>query len=341
QFLSSLRRYLSNPLEFQVLVVAEAKKDPIALIVYSIKAQDRVEIPLFRVRKHSLSRTIASHLVLNAISYANQNDAQLIRVTEMYLESEIVDALRAHYFVQINQQWTKISLQIFATVSEVLSYLSGLRTKYQDESEYLFESQNSLDRAFSCNETGNLFEFEKIFWPIKLLDANIPTFVVAIQPYWAMNLFDEPLGKQDIFGSKPELAFNRENVYYRSAHQKILTSPGRVLWYVTGGKGYQNIMSLRACSHLDQVTIGTPKELFRQFKRLGIYQFSDLLKITKNDLTQNIMAFRFSGTQLFARPIQWEKLKKILDRDGPIQSPLRIDQETFANIYQTAFNGEA
>ncbi|HNB53943.1 MAG TPA: GNAT family N-acetyltransferase, partial [Anaerolineales bacterium] len=104
QFLSSLRRYLSNPLEFQVLVVAEPNKDPVALIVYSIKAHNRVEIPLFRVRKHTLSGTIASHLVLNAISYANQNDAQLIRVTERYLEGEIVDALRAHYFVQINQQ---------------------------------------------------------------------------------------------------------------------------------------------------------------------------------------------------------------------------------------------
>ena len=340
QFLSNLRKFLSDPHKYQVLVVTEAPDEPLALIVYSTKTHHQLEVPMFRVKKHPLAKTIAVHLVLQAISEAAKDNRQMIRVTDAALQAVIINALKVNYFTLIDNCWAKISLQTAITVVDVISYLSSLASRFPGESAFIAELRQSLESAYEGSNIGQLFEFEKILWPLKLLDANIPTFIVPIQPLWAMHLFDEPLGRQTLFGAKPELALNRENVYYRSAHQRNLHAPARILWYISDGKGYQNVKAMRACSHLENVEIGRPKELFRQFKRLGIFKFKDLMAVAGQDITKEIMAFRFSGTQLFERPVSWKHLQTILERQSPIQSPLRINQDTFAKIYHAAFHGD-
>ena len=61
-------------------------------------------------------------------------------------------------------------------------------------------------------------DIERFIFPAKITDSEITTFIIPIQPRWAAYLFDEHLGNQMLalpgFGSKPELAFNREAVYY-------------------------------------------------------------------------------------------------------------------------------
>jgi len=340
QFLSNLRKYLSDPHKYQVLVVAEAPNKPLALIIYSTKTNNQMEVPMFRVKQHPLAKTIAVHLVLQAIFEAAKDNRQVIRVTDTAFEIVTIDALQANYFTLMDNCWVKITIQTAMTVADAISYLSLLASRFPQESTFIAELRQSLESANAEGNIGRLFEFEKILWPLKLLDANIPTFIVPIQPLWAMHLFDESLGRQTLFGAKPELALNRENVYYRSAHQRNLHAPARILWYITDGKGYQNVKAMRACSHLENVEIGCPKELFRQFKRLGVFKFKDLMAVADQDITKDIMAFRFSGTQLFERPVSWKHLQTILERQSPIQSPLKINQDTFAKIYHAAFHGD-
>jgi len=64
------------------------------------------------------------------------------------------------------------------------------------------------------------------------------------------------------------------------------------------------------------------------------------MDIADQDITKDIMAFQFSGTQLFEKPVLWKNLQTILGGQGPIQSPLRINQATFAKIYHAAFHGD-
>ena len=77
-----------------------------------------------------------------------------------------------------------------------------------------------------------MLDLEKGLWPLKIRELNIPTFIVPIRPEWAMHLFDEDIAKQDLFGGEPSLILNAENIYYRASVPKVLTAPGRILWYV-------------------------------------------------------------------------------------------------------------
>lgn len=156
-------------------------------------------------------------------------------------------------------------------------------------------------------------------------------------PEWAENLFDEELAKQDIFGAKKELALRREVVYYRSAKNSGgLTAPGRILWYVSQGKKpghYYQAKAIRACSRLDEIIIDTPKNLFQQFRRLGIYSFNDVLKTANNDLGKKVMAIKFSDTEIFSDPIAFDDIQSILEKKITLQSPYKISSKYFGRLY--------
>lgn len=95
-------------------------------------------------------------------------------------------------------------------------------------------------------------------------------------------------------------------------------------------------MRIRACSRLDEVFIDKPKKLFGQFRRLGVYQWHHVYKVANRDINQEIMALRFSDTELFTSPIKWADVQSILKRaDCPSQlmSPYRIPNNVFAELY--------
>jgi len=139
--------------------------------------------------------------------------------------------------------------------------------------------------------------------PAKITDADIPAFIVPVRAEWAMSLFDSEIASQDLFGAvKPGLMFNTENVYYRSARPKVLSAPARILWYVKKGD-YHGVMSIRACSYLNEVVIDKPKTLYSRFQGLGVYEWKDVFELAGGNPDQKIMAFRFSNTELFDEPI--------------------------------------
>jgi len=125
---------------------------------------------------------------------------------------------------------------------------------------------------------------KKLYGLQKIVDIEIPSFIVPIRPKWAMHLFDEGLANQTLFGSSPELSFNRENVYYRAKHPKVVLAPARILWYVSKDKRFPDSMHIRAYSYLDECIINKPRELFRRFRRLGVYKWGDVFKVAKNNI---------------------------------------------------------
>ncbi|NJL10370.1 MAG: hypothetical protein HC908_09950 [Calothrix sp. SM1_7_51] len=153
---------------------------------------------------------------------------------------------------------------------------------------------------------------------------------------WAEDLFDEELAKQNLFGARKELALKREIVYYcKVKNFEVLKAPGRILWYVSQGKqaGYHQVKAIRACSRLDEVIIDTPKSLFTQFRRLGVYSFQDVLKAANNKLENKIMAIKFSDTEMFNTPIYFQDVQKILDNHFTFQSPYKINAKQFYQLY--------
>ena len=164
-------------------------------------------------------------------------------------------------------------------------------------------------------------------------------FSQRIRPEWSKELFDEEFASGTLYGSKEELGLSRENVYYRSKHAAGgIKAPGRVLWYVSEDKRFPGSSSIRACSRLDQVVVDKPKELFRRFKRLGVYAWKHVFDIAKRNIDNEIMALIFGDTELFERPIYLPELRRVLQAHGcktQLQSPTSVSAEVFDTLYKT------
>jgi ribosomal protein S18 acetylase RimI-like enzyme/predicted nucleic acid-binding protein len=338
EFRQRLQPCLADPHIFETNVIQRAKQ-PLALIVYGRQTEHELEIPLFRILQDSLSATLARYLVLNIILVSSGEGRTLTRITDARLSDDVIDALQENGFIFTNGIWIKASLPVVETAEELASRLASLSNHFPQTSQYFQEMINLVNTAHSAGNIQMLLKAERSLWPAKITDIDIPAFVVPIWPEWAMHLFDPHIASQDLFGAEPNLIFRVENVYYRTSHRKVLSAPARILWYVSKGKGkYQGTMSIRACSYLDEVVVDKPKVLFSRFRRLGIYRWEDVYRVAKERIDQEIMAFRFSRTEVFNTPIHRDNLQKIWeDETGGnfhIQGPISIPNQRFFRLYQ-------
>jgi hypothetical protein len=256
-----------------------------------------------------------------------------------YLDDDILQALSADGFVSDSTGWVKLAPAVAETRSGLLGHLQSIATTHG-------ELMPQVERfSLALGGDGELplataVDIERLLWPAKIVDAAIPTFLIPIQPVWAQELFDTKLSDQTLFGALKRLTLNREGVYYRARRPPVLSAPGRILWYVSRDKAgaIQDTSAIRACSRLEEVVVGKPKELFRQFRRLGIYEWKHVLKVARGSEEQPLMAVRFSDTELFATPISLKELRSTyaaLGKGLMLQSPSRVaPPELFAQLYR-------
>ena len=311
---------------------------PVALIVYSRENQHELSVPILRVNYKSLSETLTRHIVWRTINLAVSEGRNFTRITESQIDDFIVRVIQDAGFYSIDGNWIKINSKITKSTIEVSEHLINISLDLTDE-------YKSICRRFSDNLRSNemanpefVFDLEKLLYPTKIVDTNIPNFVIPIKPNWAKELFDEELAKESLFDvSKSELALNWESVYYRSTKSTPVNFayPARILWYISSDKdgAYTRKKSkICACSTLDEVAIGNPKELYLKFQRLGIFKREDIESISK-DSRNEIMAIRFSNTEIFKNPISLDKIHEFLEKKGQIQSPRLVANEAFLKIY--------
>ncbi len=175
-----------------------------------------------------------------------------------------------------------------------------------------------------------------------LIDSTLPNFIVPIKPIWAEALFDEKLANQSCLAgleSSLELALRRECVFYRKVKNSHgVHAPGRILWYITKDKrSYCNeqIQAIRACSRLDEIVVDKPKNIYKQFKRLGVYTYNDVLGCANDDKKANVMALKFSDTELFNTPIYLTDIQSMLGwkSSSSVLSPYKISNKDFFDLY--------
>jgi hypothetical protein len=158
-------------------------------------------------------------------------------------------------------------------------------------------------------------------------------------------MFDHGLAELTLFGANPNLVLNCENIYYRAARPAVMTAPARVLWYVSDDAAYPQSKAVRACSLVEEVVVGKPKDLFRRFRRIGVYEWKDIYALAECDIDTDIMAFRFTKTQPLRRPIPWARLQDILRREtgraNPLLSPVLIPEGCFLQIYRQGMSDDA
>ncbi len=339
-----LREVLAAPERYETVCIRHAGV-LVAAYVIDRSTKGRLTVPFFGVAGSSLGRTAARHYGDSLVMTANREGRRVVEVHPAGLRAE--EALADLSFSKEGDVWVKLTLP-FALPAEGVANAVGDLASSDPPAAPLARRIAAELRAVGQTPgiaRARAVDVERALWPAKITSTGLPCFLVPIQPRWAKELFDRELAEGTLFGANPKLVLNSENVYYRSARPEIVTAPARLLWYVSEDRAFPQSMAVRACSYIDEVVVAPPKELFRRFRRLGVYEWKDVYTVAKMDVTTEIMAFRFSKTELFAAPIEWPVLQDVLRKHrgkrSQIQSPIAISESCFFDLYRRGVCADA
>ena len=312
QFAAKLGALLCN--RDTAVIAAQADSAPLFLITHR-QAATRCEIPILRCNRTALAATALRHALLQIIADTAKLGGRPIVIRDTLLSEEVQSILHELGFRIGVDGWEKITLRFLGDASTLATVLKSMGQP-----------------AIPDNVPGT--EIEARYWPAKVIDAGVETWAVPIRATWATALFETTFADEQLFRPKRELILSRENVYYSAAIQSGMEGgTGRLLWYVSKDAHQPGSQSIRACSRLLEVRRGAAKVLFNEFRRLGIFEWRDILAMAGDDPTKEILALRFADTELFdySFPGAQAKALGILNN---FTSPVKVPEPAFAEIYR-------
>ena len=223
--------------------------DPVVLRVLTYTSPKALTISLGRVATSRDRLLFGRFLISDVVYRALRMNLDLVRVESSALPPGLLQGLSEMGFTRSLEGFVKFCL-----------------AQYLDRQGMLSEAAKQCPECVDNYRNLTDLELERSFSPsISAIDQNY--LVIPIRPGYALNLFDRQHSAYDLFGGNPDVLLRWSNVYYRAATlRRMLRGPGRILWYVSGGP-----REIVAISHLDEVVVDTPKELFRRFKRYGTW----------------------------------------------------------------------
>jgi GNAT superfamily N-acetyltransferase len=132
----------------------------------------------------------------------------------------------------------------------------------------------------------------------------------------------------------PSLEVDRIVPHLRASNISFC-APGLILWYVSQGNEKLGSMEVKACSRLREVVKAGPKQLFKRFRRLGVYAWKDIYSLADSKVESELTALRFSHTERFLNP-QSVAMLSTLGVPPPYPGPRPITHSTFVSIYNQA-----
>jgi predicted nucleic acid-binding protein len=331
-FQKIIRDSLSFPNDFELVTISK-NDNLLAFIIFDRTSENKLRIPVFRFLNNDLKTTLSKHLLFKMILTSISEKRTIIEITEKYLDNVIVTNIQEARFVEIDKTWYKINLNGTFDLNDINQKIKDepLTKKVIQKIDQIIGDIDDDEKYFKK------YHYERYLSPIKIKDLEIPSYIVPIKPKWAEELFnDKSKEKLPLFEPKYEILLNQENVYYRSSTPRILNVPARILWYVSENKFKNEKGSIIATSYVDEVFIDQPKKLFKQFEKLGIYKWKHIAQTAgeKNKL----MAFVFSGTELFKNPISLKKICIYFDflenKKFMLIAPRKIKNETYLAFYK-------
>lgn len=337
-FLEQLRKVLAAPDATVCEWVAGPEGEALALTARTATAAGELHVPMLRVAPGPLAPTLARHLLFHCLKQAVKQGCHALWITDRFLDSATRQAIRMDPFMETQEGWLRLCISRTATAVELLQQLGELTSRLDVAPDALRSYISKISPEELSQNPRLAADFERMFWPAKIADAQIPTYIVPIQPHWAQHLFDEQMAAHDLFGARLDLALNREAAYYRADSPPRLVSPARILWYVSKDKKsrFGGTAHLRACSRLEDVVVDTPKALFRRFRRLGVYEWKHVLETARGKLDGKLMALQFCDSEALRSPVAWEQMQAVLKEVGvrtQLQSPTKIPPEAFVRLY--------
>ena len=292
--------------------------EPIALLGFSYASPSTLTVSLCRVARSVRSYSLRRFPMVESINRAVTKSLDMLKVEDFAVSLDLLPNLSEMGFTRCPGGFVRFCFTRYLEQDKALSKIVRLVPDCADN----YKNMSGLELERSCS-------------PL-ISDAAQNYFLISIRPGFARNLVDRRLSSSDMFGGDPDVLLRWSNVYYRAAsHHKMLTAPGRILWYVSG-----NSKEIAAVSHLDEVVLDRPKELFRKFRRYGTFEWRHLYETCGGDISKKVMALLFSHTFPLRRRVPLDEIWKVFDEDGvarTLQSPRKIQPGTFRKLFRLGY----
>ena len=321
-----------------LLVLGEGQR-PIGLLVMDTGVSE-TRIRLLRTTAGPIADVLARHLVWFAVRTACRAGHRTTRLWDDHIPMAAKGILGVLGFRSARQGMVKVNGIGVGSVPELADQLEELHSEFSNTS-WARDTVRALGETPSLIPPHLVFQYERAAWPAKLLDTNLPSFIVPIRPEWASRLFHHRLAEQSLFRVDPRLMLRLDNVYYRSAVPRRIEAPARVLWYVAASKESPDTGCVAATSLIAEVVHGPAKGVFSRFERYGVFEWKDVLGLAKGKPHGIVQAFRFGHTESFDTPVTLERIRYLAreTRVGNVVfvSPSRVSSEFFGAVYREGF----
>ncbi|MBO3738123.1 GNAT family N-acetyltransferase [Actinoplanes flavus] len=283
-----------------------------------------LRVPLLRVANRPLADTLARQLLLRLRQSARDAALPMIEIADSHLSPQARLAAVDDGFQEADGTLYCYVIDTVGSASDVEQVASSAaRVAGLPRPAPLRSGMPAVAAA----------ELERIWWPAKIVDSELPTYLIPIQQPYSSQLLGVPasiLPRQDVLG------ISREHVYYRSPGGTKPQAPARLLWYMSkGGQTAQQPAAIIACSQLDAVITAPADELYDRFQHLGVWDRGTVHQAGRDGVAQ---ALRFTNTEIFPRLIPRQTIRRLaLEHGGPVsppQQPTRIPAALFAALYQ-------
>ena len=304
-----------DPHDVEVLWSGE---DPVALRGLAYKTHGGLTITLGRIAASNDRTLFGRFLVSDAICRAIGQGIETVEFDETALPASLIQGLSGMGFTKTGENFLRFCIARYLEGDQAFSAITALRP----DAISIYRDMDALELERSCS-------------PL-ISDSDQSYFLIPIRPQYALNLFDRQQSSRDLFGGEPRLLMRWSNVYYRRVtHQLTLTTPARVLWYVSGSQN-----QIVGSSHLDEVVIDIPKVLFRRFSRYGTLEWQDLHDMCGGVISRDLMALNFSHTFPLNRPVPLSEVRRVFEEDGlgwSLQGPRKLPSNTYRKLFELGY----
>ncbi|MFE1781522.1 GNAT family N-acetyltransferase [Streptomyces sp. NPDC059506] len=323
-FAERLRSLNTDTVAWHRELLRDGEGHPVALYAWALDGRTLV-VPVLRTASHALEETLARQLLFLLKRLGRECGAEIVRISDPYPSEAARVAAGDDGFFEHDGRLVALLVNVCGTAAEVETAAGGLARELTVETATLQAGMPAEVAAV----------VERAWWPAKVIDSELPSFLVPIEPRWSTELFNVPAM---LIPRSDALGISREHVYYRSSGRRGESVPARLLWYVSKGKSAVEGQMVVGSSRLDEVVIDTPDALFSKFEHLGVYGRAEIQEAA--DASGRAMALRFADTEIFPRPVTLRRLISLTRELGLPWSPnmlislSKISNELFQAVYQ-------
>lgn len=319
-FAARLRALHDDTVVWRRELLRDGQGHPVALYVWGLDGRT-LTVPMLRTSAHPLEETLVRQVLFLLKRQGRECSADVVQITDPTPSPAAQAAAGDDGFFSQGSGLTALLVDVCGTAAEVGS---TARRIVGDRGSGEPELQPDLSAEVAS-------AVERAWWPAKVMDSQLPSFVVPIEPRWSTELFNVPptlLPRRDLLGT------SREHVYYRSPGRRGESVPARLLWYVSSGASKQEGQMIIGSSRLDEVVIDTPEALFARFEHLGVYGLREIQTIATGG---RAMALRFSDTEIFPEPVRRKRLDSLAKGLGLTYSPPMSLSKTSNALFQAVY----